>query len=593
MNNGNAYTPSSFSVILCPRKSIANDKAIYEEFTSVVKNKPDISLMTESFLVHICLSSSTKVAADQQHQITLVLHGEIYGQTEENQADFLLKQYLKNGLDFSGDINGSFAIFLINVPNDIVALITDRINSRRVFSSTLNGNYWLSTSLRLQPTASFSADPVAVACCLANGTVHNNRTLFDGIKVLERASIHRLTKTGWQDTRYWSYESLNSYAGVDEEKVSAELSELLIESVKIRLYNNPRCFISLSGGHDASGVLGILVHLKTPNVECITYAYGKPKSSSDAYVAAQMAKFLGYPYRIVQSHKGDVVTTIKKNAEMGEGLSNFCDELDGWLEMTSEFSAEVPSALFAGDNPFGFDEGVRMYSVEDALSQHNQIDELDDLKWLSELIGEKKYRMLYDAWHQDIKAIVKRSPQFASYYDLASFVYLDQRIGNTILPWRQCFPGQFVPICEPFLDNSILDFMMKVPISMRMGRNLYRTTIRKMFPNLFNIERATTSAAVTSWRREFICQHSEIENLVTSSESKLDDIIPPGVILKLLRDIRSWKHSSFSPRILPGKIAMRYLKGMWISKKILSVFPIINHHKLLRRLLVIRLVLSR
>ena len=97
-----------------------------------------------------------------------------------------------------------------------MAAITDRINSRKVFYSKYKGSYWLSTSLYLHPTADVDIDPAGIACYLANGVVHNNRTLFDGIRILERACVHKLTVDGFHGTRYWSYEFTNSYSNIDE-----------------------------------------------------------------------------------------------------------------------------------------------------------------------------------------------------------------------------------------------------------------------------------------------------------------------------------------------------------------------------------------
>ncbi|MBC2722397.1 MAG: hypothetical protein HGJ97_06905, partial [Desulfosporosinus sp.] len=197
MGKQHTYTPSCFLAMFCSRKRFSSSETSRGEFVQIGKAKPDMSFATESFVIHLLLSPLTRVAADQENQVTLILHGEVYNNTEDDQSQFLKKQYLKRGESFSRDINGSFAILVIDKRNDVILLITDRVNSRKVFSSNYKGNYWLSTSLNLHPTTDVDLDIVGVASYLANGVINNDRTLFDGVRILERANIHKLTEEGF------------------------------------------------------------------------------------------------------------------------------------------------------------------------------------------------------------------------------------------------------------------------------------------------------------------------------------------------------------------------------------------------------------
>lgn len=329
MNERTGFNRSAFLAMFCPMKNAYEGKAFYNEFIGIAGGEPEISITTNNFITYVALSSSTKFATDQQRRVTLVLHGEIYGSTREDQAQFLLEQFLKDGINFAKDINGLFAILLFDEQDDTVALITDRLGSRKVFYREYKGCYWLSTSLYHYPTADLGVDMIGVASALANGAVHSNRTLFEGVRSLERACIHRLTETGLHTMQYWFYEFTKSYTDVDEKKLRSELSELLVESVRTRLYDRPRIFLSLSAGYDSSGILAILgSRLKIPNVDCLSHTFGVPVKNSDAYIAAQMAKLYGFNHQMLESHKGDLLYTIKHNAAMGEGLGIFCDELD-------------------------------------------------------------------------------------------------------------------------------------------------------------------------------------------------------------------------------------------------------------------------
>ena len=141
MNTQEIYKPSSFLALFYPRGMDADSESVLDKFETTTNIKPDISITTKSFIVCAAVSSTTQVAVDQNHQITLILHGQIYNSTKQNQAEFLIEQFIEHGMNFAKDINGSFAILLINRQNNVVALITDRINSKRVFSGNLNGIY--------------------------------------------------------------------------------------------------------------------------------------------------------------------------------------------------------------------------------------------------------------------------------------------------------------------------------------------------------------------------------------------------------------------------------------------------------------------
>ncbi|HWA94462.1 MAG TPA: hypothetical protein VG844_07655 [Terracidiphilus sp.] len=41
-----------------------------------------------------------------------------------------------------------------------------------------------------------------------------------------------------------------------------------------------------------------------------------------------MASLVGYPHQILESYHGSILATIESNARLGQGLSNFCDEID-------------------------------------------------------------------------------------------------------------------------------------------------------------------------------------------------------------------------------------------------------------------------
>lgn len=596
MDVKSSYVPSHFLAMFCPKEETNGDnREFYNDFLSIAKAQPDILSNTDSFIVYLIHSPSTRIAVDHENRVTLILHGEIYN-TGDRQAEFLLKQFIEQGISFSKNINGSFAVLLIDERNDGVMLITDRINSRKVFYSKYKDCYWLSTSLNLHPTGDVDVDPIGVAHYLASGAVHNNRTLFDGIRVLERACIHKLREDGFDGMRYWSYEFNNSYSNVSERELRDELSELLIQSIKIRLKDDPRVFLSLSGGYDSATILGILSELEIANIDCFSYALGRPKSNSDEYVAREMANWVGFNHRIIQVEDSNIANLIEHGVRLGRGMlpGNF-DEIATYIKMNRDFFQNLPSSLFVADECFGWLD--RQLSDDITLMNCVRVYGFDVLSWLQNYMSVETYRMLNDALRNDLVEILKRCPGSDDYHNNKDFLYLDQRLSNFILPWREFLAGQFVNVRNPFLDNSILDFMMKLPSSLRRGKYLYIQTITQMFPDLFRFRRASTCSYVINWRRALVSEHNSIKRLVESQDSMLDEIITPREIINLME--RGESLITLSPKSKMIRSARRFLRetrlnGTFVERNLSRFFhkhPLkenVDLSTFLRRVLVAR-----
>ena len=566
------YSPSNFLAMFCPRQDEHQNDTSYNNFLEIINAKPNLSFNTRSYVVHIAYAPSTQVAVDNKNQLTLILHGEIYNATN-NQAEYLLREYQKQGLLFAKDINGSFAVLLVDQRNDSIALITDRLNSRKVFSSKYKGNYWLSSSLYLHPTADVGLDTVGVACYLASGVIYNNHTLFEGIRIPERACVHELARDGFHSKRYWSYKFASAYKNVDENKLRAELSELLIESVRIRLKDNPKVFLSLSGGYDSTGILGILHKLNVADVNCFSYALGEPSLNSDAYVAREMATSLGYNHKTIPSYKGDPLSVIKHNAQMGHGLAHFCDEVDAYINMASEFSEITPSILFVADMYY---YSLKFYGsdISDVLPYVGIYDS-SVLRPYSYLLDNCDNDTLSERWNEEYNQILKNAPQYNDIQDSKDYLYLDQRVVHTLLPWREYFQMPFIIVCNPYLDNNVLDFTMRLSPSQRYGKILYKQTLGELFPSLFQYNRALSNRYVPDWEQEFITHRHATETLILSQTSKLDNIIPPEAIQRILmEDLEEsqTKHSAASLKTLTFKVAREIPGVSRIGNRLLSYF---------------------
>jgi asparagine synthase (glutamine-hydrolysing) len=583
-------TPSSLLSYCCLKKETSSVEDSRRQFIDFAGQQPNLFLETASYVVHLLLSPSTKIGTDSTGKITVVLHGEIYNATN-NQPAYIAEKLQHGGDTCIQDINGTYAILLVDQQADKVAVITDRINSHRIFYSQYEAGWCISSQLSTQPWQSFKLDPTGIAHYLANGVIHNYRTLWDGLSVFEQACIHQLTREGFKAKKYWTYQFNSSAGNISEKTLAAELLERLIQSVRRRLYDNPDLFLSLSAGYDATGLLGILAFdIQIPQVHCFSYAHDVPQPKSDAYLAMLAAKSAGYSHEMVESYTGNLIDHILDNARMGQGFSNHCDEVSAWKTLAPKFSAVERPVLFVGDECLGWND-YYLRSQSDVLASVGILG-FERLSWLKPILPDGTYEKFQNGLAEDMKRIASSCPTTADWHDAKDFLYLNQRLANFIMPWRDNFAGQFVMVRNPLLDNDILDFMMTVPSSLRRGKRLYRQTITKMYPKLFRLPRASYGGYSVDWVNEFRHHAVIIQELIEQHKSKLDEIIPSDVLLKVLNKVL---HNSSSAQFQKSKVASWVPKS--IKDQLKSYLPPqsspVNPTTLLMRLLILKAALSR
>lgn len=423
-------------------------------------------------------------------------------------------------------MDGSFALLHIDGQRHCVSIITDRVNSRKVFTCLHDGCTWFATSINHLPHTAFRIDRTAVASYLASGVLFNNRTLFEGIRVLPRASTHTLTADTLESTEYWLY----SFAGKEDtrpvEALQADLSGLLVQSVKRRTDPNVRLHLSLSAGYDSRTLLGLLSS-PTSNmpVSCFSYAHGEPREQSDAAISHLLAEHSGFSHQTVESYEGDFMVTLASNVARGHGIANFCDEVDAWKQLMTQGI----DALMVGDECFGWGniDPVSSDDVLDLLGIHN-FQRIANRSFLEPGVAKDMEERL-DA---EIEVILGRTRSESTWRDRLDVLYLDQRLSHLLMPWREYFAGSVALTHNPFLDRDILTFMTGVPGHLRRNKSLFRSTVESLFPDLFALPMATVSGYAVDWRSEMVAVMPQLHHMINNRESRLDEVIPSNSVMK-------------------------------------------------------------
>lgn len=480
--------------------------------------------------------------------------------TEEDEATFALAVGDTRGLRRlaeyrDGGPKQHAVVCVIDKRTLTVRVITDRINFAKIFYCEDGDGFALSTHLSFFSREKLKLSMSGVASTIANGAQFNNQTVYSNISVLDRATVHEFGGAARKATTYWRYEFDTTGNGQHAER---QLKEVLVEAVRAQVCERP-VLLSLSGGYDSSGILGVLArYVKPASLRTFSYVLGTPAEGCDALVARAMAERTGYPHEMIEAYDGDVVRTIVRNARLGQGLSNFCDEMDAWHRQGEKLAGAV---MLAGDECFGWTDR-RLTSTDDVLVSVC-LRKFESAAVLEPYVGAQAYRAMADELAARVDQVLTRTT-LTQLHDLKDFLYLDQRTPWGLLPWRRFLIGSFFEVREPFLQTEVLDVVKTMTRAQRVGKALYRKVIQELAPEVFTVPRARTGQAMAPWRAELVKHRRQVERLL-EAPSALDAVIGPDALRALLNSLATqndakpnWKMTA---RRMVGPTATRLLRS--------------------------------
>lgn len=481
-------------------------------------------------------SMRTVVVAKENPNVSLMLHGELYVcdvLDRHRQAKIALDAYLSmDEREFARSLNGTFVLVIVDNRKEGVLVVTDRVGFRKVFVRRADGDVHLASSPSLVPAETI--DPVGVLTYLSNAFIFSGRTVRAEVHALSRAAIHTISPAGVTSLTYWQYDFPGAEADSIAEGAVQEYAELMRRAVARRIPSGSgRIFVSLSGGIDSRSVLGCLLEAIADKRRLVAFSYGTP-TDDDVVLAARVAEYAGVEHR-VSAFRGELESTIRQNAALGEGLVSFYTHgINALGELRKDFSEE--DVLFVGD--LAVQRGTREFAdPNDVLVRGMEIrSPMKVPAYLS--TGQYDVQDLQRILDRDISELKARVSHMTDMQDVHDFLFLDQRTSNMLLPWREFLTGRFITVCDPFLDNDILDFYRAQPRSFRYDKRLHRIATQHMFPELCGLGFGKSGVDNTAVHARLIQESRALDRLVSGFPSGLDALLPPGVVGCALRELR-------------------------------------------------------
>ena len=264
---------------------------------------------------------------DVEQRMGIVYNGEIYNFRElrrilrrkghrfqsDSDTEVILHAYREWGRDCVDHFVGMFAFCIFDRKERTLFLARDRLGKkplyyyedreRFVFGSELK-------SLLIDQSLPRVIDPEAVKDFFAYNYIPGPKTIFAGFRKLPAGTSLYVTSRGMTLHRYWRpvFGPFNDF-GVD--KNAESLTEILVDSVKLRLRSDVPLGAFLSGGVDSSLIVSLMASAVSSPVKTQTIGFKEQEYDERAY-ARETAELYKTEHReqVVQVDALDVIDEL-------------------------------------------------------------------------------------------------------------------------------------------------------------------------------------------------------------------------------------------------------------------------------------------
>lgn len=442
------------------------------------------------------------VSRDQQ--VVLSYNGEIYNFQElraeletkgyqfhsKTDSEVVLNAWMEWGADCVTRFNGMFAFAIWDKRQQSLFLVRDRYGIKPLYYACW-GQYFLFGSeqkaILAHPSARRELDKKALLEYCTFQNIFTDRTLLEGVKLLPPASVARvqLGSNGTPHiTRYWDYRFREPDQPADPREYREELDRLIRQAVSRQLVTDVEIGSYLSGGMD-SGTLTALAARELPYIKTFTCGFDLSSASGielgfDERVKAEAmsARFKTEHYEMVLK-AGDMERCMPELAwhieepRVGQSYPNYYA-----AKLASKFVKVVLSGA-GGDELFG-GYPWRYYRATACNNFEHYIDQYYGF-W-QRLIPNATISKVFSPVWNDVKDVSTRDifrdvfqhhdneldrPEdyinHSLYFEAKTFLH------GLFVVEDKLSMAHSLETRVPFMDNDLVDFAMRCPVSLKLN----------------------------------------------------------------------------------------------------------------------------
>jgi asparagine synthetase B (glutamine-hydrolysing) len=462
----------------------------------------------------------------EQVQRRLVNSGAVFDESVTN-AEILLESYFRIGVESLQGLNGLYGIVIWDDREKSFYALTDRGGFTWIYYWQGSDGLVFGSECRAILSHSEyrkSIDMEGVVNFLGAGYCFEDRTLFQGIKMIPQGSRLAYKDGKLELKKYWDY-SVRPVEG-NLEEYSERFFSLLNESFQQCVRGVNKVFIPLSGGLDSRTMAGLAASNGIEIHSCTTghpgfrdFRYGRKlgeKISTNHTILPIGNNFLKkYGASGVERTEGAVVINVFYLAQLYE-----------WTG-----SADVLVSGFLGDTLTGLSLTRRTGNAEEAIKstflQSFDFEELTSilapaLRPLSELNSLYLNESLSKAMAESM---------------------CDKRLIVNLRERQRRHTCYFLPalgskwnVVAPFSDNNVIDFILTVPTRFRDKQIMYKKMICEKLPAMASVPESHTGRRLQStwwsWRWESL--KSRMPSVIMQNSLRLRNRIADSRLMRKL-----------------------------------------------------------
>lgn len=404
-------------------------------------------------------------------------------------SEVVLNAWAAWGIKALHRFNGMFALAIWDRTKRVLTLARDRYGIKPLYYAEVSGTVLFGSEIKAilaHPAMCVRMDPEALMEYMTFQNFFTDRTLFDNVKLLEAGCFMQIQagKARKRITRYWDYDFREPCERASSEEYAEELNRLFTQAVNRQLVSDVPVGAYLSGGVDSGAVTAIAAR-QIENLRSFTVGFDLRSASGIelGFDERQSAEHMSYLFRTEHYEMvlkaGDMERILPKmiwhleEPRVGQSYPNFYA-----AQLASKFG-KVVLAGTGGDELFGgypwrYYRAVVNEGFEDYIDKY--------YAYWQRLIPNSVIRDVFQPiWAKVEKVWTRDIFRDVFSYHASKLTRPEDYINHSLYFEAKTFlHGLFIVEDKlgmahgletrvPFLDNDLVDFAMRVPVSEKLG----------------------------------------------------------------------------------------------------------------------------
>ena len=449
-------------------------------------------------------SAGHQPMSDLTKNIWIVFNGEVYNFPEikeelkrsghrfksHTDTEVILYAYIEWGISCVEKFNGMFAFALYDNYQKKLFLARDRYGIKPLYYYLGSDNTLVfgseSKSILEYKSYTYDVDKEALLEYFTFQNIFTNKTLHEGISMLEPG--HTMTvdlqARSIEKKQYWDFDFSKPEKIRDEREYIEELDRLFSQAVKRQLVSDVEVGSYLSGGID-SGAITAVAARELPYMKTFTVGFDLTSASGMELGFDERAKSEYMSYLFKTEHyemvlkSGDMERCLPRFAyhleepRVGQSYPNFYA-----AKLASKFVKVVLSGA-GGDELFGgypwryyravvnddFEDYIdKYYGFWQRLIPNKMIHEVFSPIW-----GDVEHVWTRDIFRDVFKLHSEKLTDPEDYINHSLYFEAKTFLHGLLTVEDKLSMAHSLETRVPFLDNDLVDFAMKIPVSMKLG----------------------------------------------------------------------------------------------------------------------------